>query len=120
MEIHVITLLCLLIASVWDLRSREVPDFLSYILVGSICMIALYHGAYTQLGAAAVLFIIGWALVYGVHGAARTQNSYPSLRLLLYHFHWNIFLFYLSCSRSVHCTVLYGLHVSLCIITKEF
>lgn len=60
-----ITLLCLLIASVWDLRSREVPDFLSYILVGSICMIALYHGAYTQLGAAAVLFIIGWALVYG-------------------------------------------------------
>lgn len=65
METHVIAIICLVIASVWDLKLREVPDYLSYTLVGSLCMIALYNGMYMHLLAALLLLAVGWLFVYG-------------------------------------------------------
>jgi len=60
-----VSITCLVIASLWDLRSREVPDFLSYTFIGTLCIIALYNGMYVQLLSATVLLAIGWAFVYG-------------------------------------------------------
>jgi len=65
METFVIASLLLFVASVWDLHSREVPDWVSYTLIGSMFCIALYNQQYYSILAGVLLFVIGWLMVYG-------------------------------------------------------
>ncbi len=65
----IISFFLLLLASIFDLRTREVPDYLSYTLLVSILGISLLYSIYTSiyfflyaLAGAAIFFILGYIL----------------------------------------------------------